>query len=180
MNCIPSLPFVNDNPERAGELHNITCYLKANIRENNACIDHFKIAKGIDIAHILLLASYRPHISLPNCVETDWVLEGLEGSIWAAFSLPPSGPWEDRLRPACWMTPTNEDKLNLWWLFPLLLRNKSQMQAWNCIQCGSVFGLKTGTAVENGGLGILKSQWLLTAFFLRLQQSIQHFKTKCP
>ena len=102
MNCTPLLSFVNDNPERAGELHNITYRdLKASIREQNACIDQFKIVKGIDIANILLLESYRPNISLPNCVETDWVLEGLEGSIWAAFSLPPSGPWEDRLRPAC-------------------------------------------------------------------------------
>jgi len=85
----------------ARELHNITDHLKVDIREKLPAETLFKIAKGIDIAHILLWTSYRPHISLPKCVETDWVLEGLEGSIWAAFSLPPSGPWEDRLRPAC-------------------------------------------------------------------------------
>lgn len=40
------------------------------------------------------------------------------------------------------------------------------MQASKCTQCGSVFGLKTGTAVENGGLGTLFFQGFNNPFII--------------
>ena len=40
------------------------------------------------------------------------------------------------------------------------------MQASKCTQCGSVFGLKTGTAVENGGLGTLFFQGFNNLFII--------------